>query len=95
MERLTGHFELDVRTLDALLGVERCFDMIARDLVLPLSIHVRRTASKTLGLLRRVYGSPGKTGFQPVRGAVHAVNGSDASREALLAFGLVLGLDGA
>ena len=33
MERLTGHFELDVRTLDALLGVERCFDMIARDLV--------------------------------------------------------------
>ena len=29
MERLTGHFELDVRTLDALLGVERCFDMIA------------------------------------------------------------------
>ncbi len=25
MERLTGHFELDVRTLDALLGVERCF----------------------------------------------------------------------
>ena len=31
MERLTGHFELDVRTLDALLGVERCFDMIARD----------------------------------------------------------------
>lgn len=35
---------------------------IARDLDLPLSIHVRRTASKTLGLLRRVYGSPGKTG---------------------------------
>ena len=33
MERLTGHFEQDVRTLDALLGVERCFDMIARDLV--------------------------------------------------------------
>ena len=33
MERLTGHFELDVRTLDALLGVERCFDKIARDLV--------------------------------------------------------------
>ena len=27
MERLTGHFELDVRTLDALLGVERyCYD---------------------------------------------------------------------
>ena len=51
---------------------------IARDLDLPLSIHVRRTASKTLGLLRRVYGSPGKTGFQPVRGAVHAFNGSDA-----------------
>ena len=50
---------------------------IARDLDLPLSIHVRRTASKTLGLLRRVYGSPGKTGFQPVRGAVHAFNGSD------------------
>lgn len=38
---------------------------IARDLDLPLSIHVRRTASKTLGLLRRVYGSPGKTGFSP------------------------------
>ena len=33
MERLTGHFELDVRTLDALLGVARCFDMIARALV--------------------------------------------------------------
>ena len=55
---------------------------IARDLDLPLSIHVRRTASKTLGLLRRVYCSPGKTGFQPVRGAVHAFNGSDAEREA-------------
>mgnify|MGYP000758688106 FL=1 len=68
---------------------------IARDLDLPLSIHVRRTASKTLGLLRRVYGSPGKTGFQPVRGAVHAFNGSDAEREAFLAFGLVLGFGGA
>ena len=30
MERLTGHFELDVRTLDALLGVERCFDTSSR-----------------------------------------------------------------
>lgn len=68
---------------------------IARNLDLPLSIHVRRTASKTLGLLRRVYGSPGKTGFQPVRGAVHAFNGSDAEREAFLAFGLVLGFGGA
>ena len=29
MERLTGHFELDVRTLDALLGVERCFDCMS------------------------------------------------------------------
>ena len=33
MERLTGQFEQDARTLDGLLGVDRCFDMIARDLV--------------------------------------------------------------
>ena len=33
MERLSGKFQQDVRTLDALLGVERSFDMIARDLV--------------------------------------------------------------
>ena len=33
MERLTGNFEQDVRALDGLLGVGRCFDMIARDLV--------------------------------------------------------------
>lgn len=34
MELLSESYEENVRTLDALLGVERCFDMIARDLVI-------------------------------------------------------------
>ena len=33
MEQLTGNYERDVRALDGLLGVGRCFDMIARDLL--------------------------------------------------------------
>ena len=32
MDCLTADFEENVRTLDALLGVGRCFDMISRDL---------------------------------------------------------------
>lgn len=32
MDCLTADFEKNVRTLDALLGVGRCFDMISRDL---------------------------------------------------------------
>lgn len=32
MERLTGEYQSDARRLDALLGVDRCFDMVARDL---------------------------------------------------------------
>ena len=47
MERLTGHFELDVRTLDALLGVERCFDMIARDLAAAAAVCMSWTATAT------------------------------------------------
>ena len=68
---------------------------IARDLGLPLSIHVRRTGSRTLGLLRRVYGAPGRPGFKPMLGAVHAFNGSDVERESFLKFGLKLGFGGA
>ena len=33
MECLTGHFAQDAGTLDSLLGVGRCFDLITRDLV--------------------------------------------------------------
>ena len=32
MDRLSQHFEENVRALDALLGVGRCFDMVSRDL---------------------------------------------------------------
>lgn len=68
---------------------------IARDLGLPISLHVRRTGSRTLGLLRRVCGAPGRPGFRPMTGALHAFNGSDAERAAFLGFGLKLGFGGA
>ena len=32
MDRLSQHFKENVRALDALLGVGRCFDMVSRDL---------------------------------------------------------------
>lgn len=59
---------------------------IARDLKLPVSLHVRKSASRTLALLRRV---------APSGGAVHAFNGSDVEREAFLKLGLRLGFGGA
>lgn len=59
---------------------------IAHDFALPLSIHVRRSASRTLGLFGRV---------APAGGAVHAFNGSDHERAAFLKFGLRLGFGGA
>ena len=34
MERLSANYEENVRALDDLLGVGRCFDMIARDLMI-------------------------------------------------------------
>ncbi|MDO5530530.1 TatD family hydrolase [Sutterella sp.] len=59
---------------------------IARDFDLPLSVHVRKTGSQTLGAFRRI---------PPPGGVIHAFNGSDAEREAFLARGMKLGFGGA
>ena len=59
---------------------------IARDFSLPLSIHVRRSGSQTMGALRRL---------PPPGGAVHAFNGSDVERDTFLGFALRLGFGGA
>lgn len=59
---------------------------IARDFSLPLSIHVRRSGSQTMGALRRL---------TPPGGAVHAFNGSDVERDTFLGFALRLGFGGA
>ena len=59
---------------------------IAREFSLPLSIHVRRSGSETMGALRRL---------PPPGGAVHAFNGSDVERDVFLSFGLRLGFGGA
>lgn len=59
---------------------------IARDLDLPLSIHARKSISRLLACFRRA---------APAGGVVHAFNGSDAERDALLKHGLKLGFGGA
>lgn len=59
---------------------------IARRLGLPVSVHVRKSASRVLKYLRRL---------PPAGGAVHAFNGSDAERAAFLELGLCLGFGGA
>lgn len=59
---------------------------IAREFSLPLSIHVRKSGSQTMGALRRL---------PPPGGAVHAFNGSDVERDAFLQLGLRLGFGGA
>lgn len=59
---------------------------IARDLDLPLSIHARKSISRLLACFRRA---------APPGGVVHAFNGSDAERDALLQRGLKLGFGGA
>ncbi|MBP3437986.1 MAG: TatD family hydrolase [Sutterella sp.] len=59
---------------------------IARRLGLPLSVHVRKSASRLIKYLRRL----------PVSGGViHAFNGSDAERAQFLAMGFRLGFGGA
>lgn len=58
---------------------------LARRYDLPVSMHLRKSASRLLYHLRR----------HPVRGVVHAFNGSDAEREAFLKLGLMLGFGGA
>ncbi len=58
---------------------------IARDFQLPVSLHVRKSASKVLKHLRRC---------RPAGGVVHAFNGSDAERRAFLELGLKLGFGG-
>ena len=59
---------------------------IAREFSLPLSIHVRKSGSQTMGALRRL---------PPPVGAIHAFNGSDVERDAFLQLGLRLGFGGA
>ena len=58
----------------------------AAKLALPVSVHVRKTASRVLKYLRRRRG---------VTGVIHAFNGSDVEREAFLALGFRLGFGGA
>lgn len=58
----------------------------ARDLKLPVSLHVRKSASRVLYGLRRI---------PPAGGALHAFNGSDVERAQFLALGLKLGFGGA
>ena len=59
---------------------------IARRFSLPLSVHVRKSASRLLKYLHRL----------PVAGGViHAFNGSDAERSQFLAMGFCLGFGGA
>ena len=58
----------------------------AAKLALPVSVHVRKTASRVLKYLRR---------HQGVTGVIHAFNGSDVEREAFLALGFRLGFGGA
>lgn len=59
---------------------------LARRHDLPLSIHVRKSASRVLMYLRRL---------PPPGGVVHAFNGSDVERGAFLSLGLSLGFGGA
>lgn len=59
---------------------------IARRYALPLSVHVRKSASRLLKYLRRT---------PPAGGVIHAFNGSDAERDAFLSLGFKLGFGGA
>ncbi len=59
---------------------------LAARFALPISVHLRKSASRLLKYLRR---------FPPVSGVVHAFNGSDVEREAFLRMGLKLGFGGA
>lgn len=58
----------------------------AAKLALPVSVHVRKSASRVLKYLRRRRG---------VTGVIHAFNGSDVEREAFLSLGFRLGFGGA
>lgn len=58
----------------------------AKRLALPVSIHVRKSASRVLKYLRRHRG---------VTGVIHAFNGSDVERDAFLELGFKLGFGGA
>ena len=58
---------------------------LARQYELPVSVHVRKSASRLLYYLRRY----------PVRGVIHAFNGSNVERDAFLKLGFKLGFGGA
>lgn len=62
---------------------------IARDLGLPVLLHVRRAQDAILKHLRHVFGRAGTTG-----GIVHAFNGSRQQADAFLALGFKLGFGG-
>ena len=59
---------------------------IARRYSLPVSVHVRKSASRLIKYFRRV---------PPVSGVVHAFNGSEQERDLFLKMGLKLGFGGA
>lgn len=59
---------------------------IAREFDLPLSVHVRRSASRILKYFRQL---------PPPGGVMHAFNGSAVERDAFLRFGMKLGFGGA
>lgn len=59
---------------------------IAREFELPLSVHVRKSASRLMMHFRRL---------PPPGGAMHAFNGSAVERDAFLRFGMKLGFGGA
>ena len=84
-----GEIGIDCLVPTALDRQERFFAeqlRIARRLGLPLSVHVRKSASRLIKYLRRL----------PVPGGViHAFNGSDAERAQFLAMGFRLGFGGA
>jgi TatD DNase family protein len=58
---------------------------LARDLGLPVIVHVRRSADSLLKHLRRI----------PVRGIAHAFNGSDQQAQVFIELGFKLGFGGA
>lgn len=59
---------------------------IARRHLLPVSVHVRKSASRLIKYFRRI---------PPVSGVVHAFNGSEQERDFFLKMGLKLGFGGA
>ncbi|MDA0191237.1 MAG: TatD family hydrolase [Proteobacteria bacterium] len=65
---------------------------LARELGLPVLLHVRRAQDAVLGQLRRVFGKDGAAGHG---GIAHAFNGSRQQAEAFIALGFRLGFGGA